>query len=67
MSAVIQYSKELNHFRTLRLFGRERTDVLDGATVTRYTTVEDRYRLLEGDEKSWRNYIIAYRLSMKTS
>lgn len=38
-SAIIQYSKLKNHFRTLRLYGRDRTDILDGHTLTKFFSV----------------------------
>ena len=33
ISSIIQYSDKLKHFRTIKCFGRERTDVIDSGTI----------------------------------
>jgi hypothetical protein len=39
-SAIIQFSRRLKHFRVLKLFGRNRTDVIDNQSIVRFHTEE---------------------------
>ena len=65
ISGVIQYCRKSSHFRTVKCFGRDRTDVLDGGKVLKLNSYEDRLHILEGD-KEWVSYIASYRASDAT-
>ena len=64
-SGVIQYCKKTQHFRTLKFYGKERTDVLDEGTHTKLNTYDQRKKVLE-DDPNWVNYIISFRAADST-
>ena len=61
-SGVVQYSSKLHHFRTLKLYGKNRTEVLDQEEIVKYDNLEDRQSLIDR-EGLWKNYIVSYRAS----
>ena len=58
MTSTIQYHPRTRHFRLLKCFGRDRTDVYDGNSVSKLYSNKDR-KLLEEDSE-WKNYVVHY-------
>ena len=46
VSGIIQFSKKANHFRTIKFFGMERTEIWDSDNITKYLTTDDRQRII---------------------
>ena len=47
INGIVQYNHKLEHFRTLRMYGKSNTKVLDGKNEQYYNRIEDRYELIE--------------------
>jgi hypothetical protein len=59
IEGIIQYNQRKRHFRTIKMYGKNKTTILDGESIISYNE-EDQRRIIIYD-REWRNYIVTFK------